>query len=184
MEKAIYNFLDIDGAGGTKLLARPYDPDFVRKIPITYLKMTCKDRLDQLKDLIQEHKDLVASMFETIGCARINVTRFFETLPWFGLSGFTFRGFLESVNTLSLKHGTTSLALAIMEESKADIILTSPVKSVVRSESDHITTITTRDGKKLLTSRVICTLPVNCLGDVIFDPPFNSLNSLQRKNST
>lgn len=175
MENALYKFLDVDGAGGTKLLARPYDADFVRKIPVKYFKMTCKDRLDQLIDLPQEHKDLVASMFETIGCAPIGVTPFFEILRWFGLSGFTFRGFLESVDALSLKRGTTSLALAIMEESKADIILSSPVKSVVRPKGEHITTITTRDGKKFLTPKVISTLPVNCLGDVIFNPPISPL---------
>lgn len=174
MEKALYKFLDVDGAGGTKLLARPYDADFVRKIPVKYFKMTCEDRLDQLTDVPQEHKDLIASMFETIGCAPINVTPFFEILRWFGLSGFTFRGFLESVDALSLKRGTTSLALAIMEESKADILLSSPVKSVVR-DSKHLTNITTRDGKRFLTPRVICTLPVNCLGDVTFDPPISPL---------
>jgi hypothetical protein len=174
MESALYAFLDVDGAGGTKLLARPYDADFVRKIPVRYFKMTCKDRLDQLTDLPQEHKDLVASMFETIGCAPIDVTPFFEILRWFGLSGFTFRGFLESVDALSLNRGTTSLALAIMDESKADILLSSPVKSVVR-DSKHLTNITTRDGKRFLTPRVICTLPVNCLGDVTFDPPISPL---------
>ena len=175
METALFKFLDVDGAGGTKLLARPYDPDFVRKIPVKYFKMTCKDRLDQLTDLPREHKNLVASMFETIGCAPIEVTPFFEILRWFGLSGFTFRGFLESVDALSLKRGTSSLALAIMEESRADIILSSPVKSVVRGKGEHITTINTRDGTKFLTPKVICTLPVNCLGDVTFDPPISPL---------
>jgi hypothetical protein len=46
METAIYKFLNVDGAGGTKLLARPYDADFVRKIPIKYFKLSCQDRLD------------------------------------------------------------------------------------------------------------------------------------------
>jgi lysyl oxidase-like protein 2/3/4 len=181
MESTLYKFLDVDGAGGTKLLARPYDADFVRKIPVKYFKMTCKDRLEQLVDVPQEHKDLVASMFETIGCAPIGVTAFFEILRWFGLSGFTFRGFLESVDALSLKRGTTSLALAIMDESKADIILSSPVKSVVRPKNEHITTITTRDGGKFLTPKVVCTLPVNCLGDVIFDPPISPLKRAAAK---
>ncbi len=138
METTIYKFLDVDGAGGTKLLRLPYDADFVRKIPVEYMKMTVRERLDQLVDTPQEHKDLVASMFETIGCASIDVTPFFEILRWFGLSGFTFRGFLDSVDALSLKRGTTSLALAIMEESKADIILSSPVASVTRSKDDRL----------------------------------------------
>jgi hypothetical protein len=171
METTIYKFLDVDGAGGTKILARPYDPDFVRKIPIEFLKLTVKERLDQMKDTPKEHRDLVASMFETIGCASIEVTPFFEILRWFGLSGFTFRGFLESVDALSLKRGTTSLALAIMDESKADILLSTPVSSVVRDS--HITKITCRDGTTFLAPKVICTLPVNCLGDVSFSPPLH-----------
>lgn len=170
METAIYKFLDVDGAGGTKILARPYDRDFVRNIPLKFMKLTCKDRLDQLTELPQEHKDLIASMFETIGCASIDKTPFFEILRWFGLSGFTFRGWLASVDELSLKRGTTSLALAIMDESKADIVLSSPVASVIRSRTDPLTTITTRAGKVFRTTKVICTLPVNCLGDVFFDP--------------
>lgn len=175
METAIYKFLNVDGAGGTKLLARPYDADFVRKIPIKYFTMSCQDRLDQLPDIPQEHKDLIASMFETIGCAPIGVTPFFEILRWFGLSGFTFRGFLDSVDALSLQRGTTSLALAIMAESKADIVLSSPVASVVRGKDKHITTITTRDGRTIRAPKIICTLPVNCLGDVVFDPPISPL---------
>lgn len=175
METAIYKFLNVDGAGGTKLLARPYDADFVRKIPIEYFKMTCQDRLDQLPDIPQEHKDLIASMFETIGCAPIGVTPFFEILRWFGLSGFTFRGFLDSVDALSLKRGTTSLALSIMAESKADIVLSSPVASVVRVKDEDMTTVTTRDGRTFRALKIICTLPVNCLGDVIFDPPISPL---------
>lgn len=173
METTIYKFLDVDGAGGTKLLRLPYYADFVRKIPVEYMKMTAKERLGQLVDTPQEHKDLVASMFETIGCASIDVTPFFEILRWFGLSGFTFRGFLDSVDALSLKRGTTSLALAIMEESKADIILSSPVASVTRSKDAPISTITTREGRVFHSPRVVCTLPVNCLGDVRFDPPIH-----------
>ena len=170
MEASIYQFLDVDGAGGTKLLARPYDRDFVRNIPLKFMKLTVKDRLDQLSDISKEHRDLIASMFETIGCAPIDKTPFFEILRWFGLSGFTFRGWLASVDELSLKRGTTSLALSIMDESKADIVLSSPVASVVRSKTEPLTTITTRAGKIFRTPKVICTLPVNCLGDVSFDP--------------
>ena len=164
METSIYKFLDVDGAGGTKIFSRPYDRDFVRNIPLKIMKLTCKDRLDQLKDMPKEHKDLIASMFETIGCAPIDKTPFFEILRWFGLSGFTFRGWLASVDELSLKRGTTSLALAIMDESRADIVLSSPVASVVRSKSEPLTTITTRAGKVFRTSKVICAMPVNCLG--------------------
>jgi len=170
METSIYKFLDVDGAGGTKIFSRPYDRDFVRNIPLKIMKLTCKDRLDQLKDMQKEHKDLIASMFETIGCAPIDKTPFFEILRWFGLSGFTFRGWLASVDELSLKRGTTSLALAIMDESRADIVLSSPVASVVRSKSEPLTTITTRAGKVFRTPKVICAMPVNCLGDVNFHP--------------
>jgi len=170
METGIYKFLDVDGAGGTKILARPYDRDFVRNIPLRFMKMTVKDRLDQLTDIPQEQKNLIASMFETIGCASIDKTPFFEILRWFGLSGFTFRGWLASVDELSLKRGTTSLALAIMDESGADILLSSPVASVVRGKTEPLTTITTRAGKVFRTPKVICAMPVNCLGDVVFNP--------------
>jgi Flavin containing amine oxidoreductase len=170
METSIYKFLDVDGAGGTKIFSRPYDRDFVRNIPLKFMKLTVKDRLDQLKDMPKEHKNLIASMFETIGCASIDKTPFFEILRWFGLSGFTFRSWLASVDELSLKRGTTSLALAIMEESRADIVLSSPVASVERSKTEPLTTITTRAGKVFRTPKVICAMPVNCLGDVMFDP--------------
>jgi hypothetical protein len=175
MENTLYKFLDVDGAGGTKLLRLPYNADFVRHIPLKYLEMTVKDRLDQMEDTPQEHKNLVASMFETIGCSTIEATPFFEILRWFGLSGFTFRGFLDSVDALSLTRGTSSLALEIMSESKAHIILSSPVASVTRENDAPVTSIKTRDGRIFHAPKVICTLPVNCLGDVEFNPPISPL---------
>ncbi|CZR67214.1 related to flavin containing amine oxidase [Phialocephala subalpina] len=170
MESTIRKFLDIDGFGGVKTLDRPYDPDFVSQVPLKYLQMTCKDRLDEL-DVPQQHKDLAATIMETIGVAPIEKTPFFEVLRWFGLSGWSLNAFWRSCGALNLINGTTSLALAIMQESRADILLSSPIASVKTSSSS--TTVTTRSGKTFEAGRVISTLPVNCLGDVVFDPPID-----------
>ncbi|PMD33319.1 putative flavin-containing amine oxidase [Hyaloscypha variabilis F] len=172
MEAVINRFLDIDTFGGSKILSRPYDADIVSQIPLKYLKMTAKDRLDELTDFPEEHKLLAATIFETIGVAPYDKTPFFECLRWFGLAGWSLRAFWQSMGALNLTNGTTSLALAIMRESRADILLSSPISSV--STSSGTTTVTTRSGQVFQAPQVISTLPVNCLGDVVFTPAIDA----------
>jgi hypothetical protein len=92
--------------------------------------MTAKDRLDELTNVPEEHKPLAAMIFETIGAAPYDKTPFFECLRWFGLAGWSLREFWQSMGAVNLINGTTSLALAIMQESRADILLFSPISSV------------------------------------------------------
>jgi Flavin containing amine oxidoreductase len=172
MESVISKFLDIDTFGGSKILSRPYDADVVSQIPLKYLKMTAKDRLDELTGIPEEHKILAATIFETIGVAPYDKTPFFEVLRWFGLAGWSLRAFWQSMGALNLINGTTSLALAIMRESRADILLSSAIASV--SSSSGLSTVTTRSGQVFHAPQIISTLPVNCLGDVVFTPAIDA----------
>ncbi len=169
-EQTLKLFFNIDGYEGGKLLNRPYDREFVKQIPLKYLKMTSKDRMDEL-DVPEEHKALAATVIETIGVAPLDKTPFFEALRWFGLSGWSIRQFWESCAAFNLINGTTSLALAIQQESRADILLSTPIASVKTASGS--TTVTARSGQKFTATQVISTLPVNCLGDVEFDPPID-----------
>jgi hypothetical protein len=171
-ESVINKFLDIDTFGGYKILSRPYDADIVSQIPLKYLQMTAKDRLDELTDVAEEHKSLVASILETVAVASCDKTPFFECLRWFGLAGWSLRAFWQSMGALNLTNGTTSLALAIMRESRADILLSSAIASV--STLSGISTVTTRTGQTFHAPQIISTLPVNCLGDVEFTPAIDA----------
>jgi hypothetical protein len=166
MESVINKFFDIDTFGGSKILSRPYYADIASKIPLKYLKMTAKDRLNELTDIPEEHQILAVSMFETIGVAPYDKTPFFECLRWFGLARWSLRAFWQSMGALNLTNGMTSLALAIMRESRADILLSSPILSA--STSSGVSTVTTRTGQVFHAPQIISTLPVNCLGDVLF----------------
>jgi lysyl oxidase-like protein 2/3/4 len=89
--------------------------------------MTAKDRLDELTNVPEEHKLLAVTIFEAIGAVTYDKTPFFECLRWFGLAGWSLRAFWQSIGALNLINGTTSPALTIMRESRADILLSSSI---------------------------------------------------------
>jgi lysyl oxidase-like protein 2/3/4 len=76
------------------------------------------------------------------------------------------------MGALNLTNGTTFLALAILRESRADILLSSSILSV--STSAGVSTVTTRAGQVFHAPQIISALPVNCLGDVLFTPPIDT----------
>jgi hypothetical protein len=133
--------------------------------------MTDKDRLDELTNVPEEHKLLAVTIFEAIGAVTYDKTPFFECLRWFGLAG-SLRAFWQSIGALNLINGTTSPALAIMRESRADILLSSSISSV--STLSGASTVTTRSGQVFQAPQVISTLPVNCLEDVAFTPAIDA----------
>lgn len=84
-------------------------------------------------------------------------------------SGGTFMGY---ANTIMLgprfKNGTGELINAIINDSKADVVLNAPVKSI--TGKDDGVTVETADGS-YSAKRVVCTVPIHTLDQIKFDPP-------------
>ncbi|RJE25247.1 hypothetical protein PHISCL_02397 [Aspergillus sclerotialis] len=80
-----------------------------------------------------------------------------------------YRSFYETAGRWSIQGGTKALIEAILNESTAELRLSTPVSSVKDDGSQVI--ITTRAGQTLSAHSVILTLPVNTLGDVQITPP-------------
>ena len=68
----------------------------------------------------------------------------------------------------SLTNGTTALVDALAADVRGDIRTTSPVADV--EHRDAGVTMTTVDGARLAADAAVVAVPLNCLGDVRFDP--------------
>jgi pseudooxynicotine oxidase len=67
------------------------------------------------------------------------------------------------------------LAQCILSEFKGDTLFNSPVSFI--SQNDDSVTGTTRDGKKISASHVVCTVPLNVLHSIEFTPPLSTEKS-------
>lgn len=100
------------------------------------------------------------SHFSLLGAARL-----------IAASGGAFMGFLGTVMLgPRFAHGTTSLVQAILDDSAVDLLLNTRVVAI-RQDTGGVRVVT--DDLELLASAVVCTSPLNALGQITFDPPLS-----------
>lgn len=88
-------------------------------------------------------------------------------------SGGAFMGFMGTVMLgPRFAHGTTSLVQAILDDSEVDLLLETRVTALHQS-ADRVTVVT--DGHELQAAAVVCTSPLNALGQITFDPPLSDV---------
>lgn len=88
-------------------------------------------------------------------------------LSWAGYFGYS-PAALGLLPTHVLTDGTKSLIDAIVEDSEADVALSSPVQTIRRT-ADGVE-VQTRGGDSHAARGAVVALPINCWGDVEFDP--------------
>lgn len=113
-------------------------------------------------------RDLLVSWF--CGCANANeeTGSALDILRWLAAMDNSLWGMIQaSVLGYTFTHGTVSLARALLDDSDAELRLSSPVRAV---ESDESGVTVTHDGGSARASRALITVPVGVLGDIRFTP--------------
>ena len=96
----------------------------------------------------------------------------------------SFGAFFETAGTWGIQGGTRGLIKAIMAETTAKILLSTPVSSITDEGSRVI--LGTRDGQTIYARSTIVALPLNTLGDIQITPNLSSLacEMIEQKNPT
>ncbi|CAG8043752.1 unnamed protein product [Penicillium salamii] len=166
-------FFTVDGYDSRALMPYPHDPLREPALWRPYDHLSVKDRLDRL-DFTQFEKDLFESNVSTFGSAPGSSIGFTEALRWFALGGHSMAGVFEMAGLYKIgKGGMTSFAQAILGDYTGDMLFGTAVKDI--SDSASGIKITTTSGKYLKAKTIVCTIPLNCLGDITFNPPLSAL---------
>ncbi|KAB0486651.1 Monoamine oxidase [Pseudomonas reinekei] len=171
MNQAFAEFCNIDGQGGRTIFPRPYEP-FLNREKVNELdKLSLLDRLNQVK-LDDEAKALVNVMVAQ-NCNNAPETgSFLDQLHWYANCDYDLGMLFDRCGRFKIAEGMTGLAHAILGDSDADVLMSTPVTRVQQNAQGAV--VTTGDSKQFKAKAVICAVPMNCLGDIAFEPALSS----------
>lgn len=142
-----------------------------------YDDMSVQNRLEALSfSLSPNERAALESFLLLCSGGTLETTSLLESLHWWALCGYTYRGCLDALITYKFKGGQSSFAIKFFEEALStgnlSYVFNSPVKSI--SDRGDKVTLTTRDGRQYTGARLISTIPLNVLNTVTFDPPLDA----------
>lgn len=159
----------IDGLTPRELMPYPHDPSRSQHW-MKFDHMSVQDRLNQL-DIPSQDKDLFAAHTNSFGSATPTDIAYTDALRWFALGGYSMPTMYDAAGAFKLGNGgMTNLARHALSQYRGDRVLNKVVSSLNQTSASQVT-VSCTDGSSYKASKVICTIPLNCLGDVEFQPP-------------
>ncbi|KAL4786573.1 hypothetical protein BJX76DRAFT_365370 [Aspergillus varians] len=175
-------FVDVDGAGGRKICPLPHaqldNVEVDRKEVEKWDAMSCWDRYQQIKDqLTIEESGLLLSLLLHISGGNLENSSMWEMIRGHALGGHEFANFEDVWLLYKLRGGQSTLARKIFDEATAsglEYTFKTHVE-LVEQLPNRLTRVSTRDGRSYRARKVICTVPLNVLKSLKFDPPLSPL---------
>ncbi|KAI5457567.1 flavin-containing amine oxidase [Mariannaea sp. PMI_226] len=166
-------FFTIDGLTSRELMPYPHEP-FSQPSPWTrYDHLSIKDRLDQI-DGADEDKAIFETLVGTIGSDKGSEIGFVEPLRWYALGGHSISGMFEIIESYKLgPGGQTLFARSILDEYRGHVKFETVIDKI--EQTSRSVNVTAKGGATYRAKHVVCTIPLNCLGDIQFSPPFSPL---------
>jgi len=97
-------------------------------------------------------------------------------MHWWAMCGYTYAGCIDMLISWKFKNGQSSFAIRFFQEALATKRLAyafnSPIKTI--KDTGRKVEVITRDGRRYHAARLISAMPLNVLGEVIFEPPLSA----------
>ncbi|OQV01295.1 hypothetical protein CLAIMM_06676 [Cladophialophora immunda] len=172
--RAIEKFVNVDGLLGKGVMPFPFNQYWNTDV-LQYANMSIADRLDQIKnDLSDDERNAITAITLVCSGGTRENSAFLDFLRWWAASGHDYKNFMETVIVLKLKCGQSAFALRFFREAlgsgKLSYTFNTTVSFIDSSLPDAVH-IHARNGREFLAKRVICTVPLNVLHKVEFNPP-------------
>jgi monoamine oxidase len=173
MESAMRKFVNVDGKFGRILIPFPHDPHYNPDVA-KYDKMSFADRLAQIADdLTPNERSTFEGFLAITSGGTMENSSFFELIRWWALNNYDMAQFMELCLTFKFRHGQSSFARKFFDEALSTKRLSYNFNSPIHSVTDtgnHVRVVA-KDGRKFQAKRVICTVPLNVLHRLTFNPP-------------
>ncbi|KAL0257127.1 hypothetical protein SLS55_007937 [Diplodia seriata] len=173
LASALAKFVNVDGAFGRNIMPQPANMFHVpeaRELDT----LSAQDRIDAIAHSLSPNERAVLEGFVLL-CSggTLRGMSFLEFLHWWAICGYTYQGCLDFLITYKFSGGQSSFAINFFKEALSTKRLTyafnSPVKSIV--DKGNKVEVKTRNGHTYQAACMICTVPLNVLSTVSFDPP-------------
>nr|KMM71003.1 amine oxidase [Coccidioides posadasii RMSCC 3488] len=173
LESAVKKFVDVDGNLGRTVMPFPHTPTYNPDIA-KWDKLSMADRIEQIKDdLTPAEKAALEGFVLLCSGGTPENTGFYDILRWWALGFYTYQGVIDTCSTFKFHCGQSGFARRFFDEAvaskKVSYIFGCPITSV--KDDGKTVQVTVQNGDKFIASRLICTIPVNVLGTIKFDPP-------------
>lgn len=133
--------------------------------------LSVKQRLEQIKcDLTQDEYTAVCSFVLLCSCGTPENTSFGEFLHWWALCNYNYNDCIEYLAKYKFKTGQSSFAINFWKEALSTNNLTYAFNQKVTKIVDR-KSVSVHTGDRIFeAAKVICTVPLNVLNEVQFDP--------------
>ncbi|WP_258195308.1 flavin monoamine oxidase family protein [Pseudomonas japonica] len=145
---------------------RPYDPNF----DTSFLKhddISIAQRLKQIDLDITTHT-ILESFFATAVSGSLETAGMLDQIHWYARADNDMGRLLRACTQYYIKSGTSSLINSMLNESKADVRTSKPVRKVEQTASG--VTVTTESGEVFKASACVVAMPMNCWNDIQWSP--------------
>ncbi|MBU9224628.1 flavin monoamine oxidase family protein [Burkholderia multivorans] len=168
--EAMAAYCNVDGFDARTVFPRAHDPMYSGAVA-KYDHMSLADRLAEL-NLRPEIRDMIGAML-ALDCHGDPATAgLVDQLRWWALGDHEMGRMFDKCGKFKIKEGTTGLALAMLEDSKADLLLSTKVVKV--DQGSDVVKVCTASGETLTARQVVCALPMNVLKNVEFNPALSA----------
>lgn len=188
MAKAWDIFVDIDGQNGRTVCPLPHaqlDNVVVDRATVEKLdKISCQERFDQVSHLLTaEQQGILISLLLHISGGTMENSSAWDMVRSHALLMHNSDNFADVWLRYKLRDGQTELAKRIFQEAVEtglDYAFSTPIHSISEEGDGTRTTPTvvqvkTAAGETFRARKVICTIPLNVLKDIQFNPPLSPL---------
>ncbi|PWY85792.1 monoamine oxidase maoN [Aspergillus sclerotioniger CBS 115572] len=179
VSKAFEVFCNVDDSYGRRLLPYPHEPHHNPDVRY-WESISAAQRLDQIRHLLDDVQITTLQAFlVAISGNTMKETGFFDILRWWALSGYTVLGLYEYTETYKIAAGQSDFARCFFEEALSTGNLRFSFQTAVTGIHDQAgrVTVTCASGQKWLAKRLVCTIPLNILTKVDFNPPLPAVKT-------
>ena len=173
-------FVNVDGVECRKICPLPHqqlgnvmvDNEEIRKVD----SMSCWDRYQQIKDQLNaEESGLLLSLLLHISGGNLKNSSLWDMIRSHSLTAHSSANFDEAWLLYKLRPGQSALAAAMFYDAVRDGLdysLSTEVVSI--HQESRLVRVRTTTGQCYTARRAICTIPLNVLHGIQFDPPLST----------
>lgn len=171
-------FCDVDRQGGREVMPLPHDPLARKDLLARWDALSLQDRLEQMK-FGRETRDLLIPQLN-INCHNdIRQAGFADMLRWWALGDYDMGRMFDKLGRYKIRQGMGELAKRMLQDSTADILLSTPVKAVERDGTGY--KVITAKEQSYRARAVVMAVPLNVLSGIRMEPGLNEIQQRMAK---
>ena len=166
-------FVNVDGNLGRTIMPFPFNASWNKDVS-KYANLSVADRIAQIRHTISSDERHAIEAFVLLcsgGTAQNSA--FLDFLRWWAAGNYDYKTLLETIIIYKLKCGQSNFAIKFFQEALATGHLSYSFNTAVKriDSTGDVVQVATKDGRSFSGKRVICTVPLNVLDQVEFNPP-------------